>query len=77
MILIRNLIILLAAVATSSILLVTFLINPIGQTSQQQYVSAQENTIVSSYNKTSTNTSFSLRFIIILLRPQVQSTHGL
>jgi hypothetical protein len=46
-------------VATSSILLVAFLINPIGQTSQKQYVSAQENTIVSSYNNTSTNATFS------------------
>ncbi|HEY9385484.1 MAG TPA: MBL fold metallo-hydrolase [Nitrososphaeraceae archaeon] len=58
MMMIRNLIILLAVVTTSSILLVTFLINPIGQISQQQYVSAQENTTVSSYNKTSTNASF-------------------
>ncbi|HEY9386663.1 MAG TPA: MBL fold metallo-hydrolase [Nitrososphaeraceae archaeon] len=59
MIMIRNLIILLAAVAASSMLLATPLINPIGQTSQQQYVFAQENTTVSSYNKTNTNGTFS------------------
>jgi hypothetical protein len=51
---------LLVVVAASS-MLVTALINPIGQTSQQQqYVFAQENTIVSSsYNKTGTNATFS------------------
>jgi hypothetical protein len=59
MIMIRSLIILLAAVAASSMLLATPLINPIGQTSQQQYVFAQENTTVSSYNKTNTNGTFS------------------
>jgi glyoxylase-like metal-dependent hydrolase (beta-lactamase superfamily II) len=55
---IRSLIMLLAVVASS--VLVTSLINPIGQTSKQQYVFAQENIIGSLYNyKTSTNATFS------------------
>src|ERR687888_652239 len=45
----------LVVVTASSLFLVTSLINPIGQTLQQQYVFAQKNTAVSSYNKTSTN----------------------
>ena len=54
---IRSLIMSLAVVASS--MLVTSLINQIGQTSQQQYVFAQQNTIVSLYNdKTSTNATF-------------------
>jgi glyoxylase-like metal-dependent hydrolase (beta-lactamase superfamily II) len=56
---------LLAVIASS--MLVSSLINPIGQTSQQQYVFGQDNTIASSTdnnnnnnnnNKTSTNTTF-------------------
>ena len=55
---IRSLIMLLAVVASS--VLVTSLINPIGQTSKQQYVFAQVNIIGSLYNdKTSTNATFS------------------
>jgi glyoxylase-like metal-dependent hydrolase (beta-lactamase superfamily II) len=57
---IRSLIMLLAVVVVASSTLVTSLINPIGQTSsaQQQYVFAQDNTTVSSYNKTTTDTTF-------------------
>jgi glyoxylase-like metal-dependent hydrolase (beta-lactamase superfamily II) len=57
---IRSLIMLLAVVVVASSMLVTSLINPIGQTSstQQQYVFAQDNTTVSSYNKTTTDTTF-------------------
>lgn len=49
----------LLAVVASSILIIS-LINPIDQTSQRQYASAQENTITSSNNnnKTTTNTTF-------------------
>src|ERR671925_1904042 len=56
---IRSLIMLLAVVASG--MLVISLINPISQTSQQQYVFGQENTITSSNdnnNKTSTNATF-------------------
>lgn len=53
---VNQLILVLAVVASS--MLVIFLINSIDLTSQQQYVFAQENTTPSSYNKTSTSTSF-------------------
>jgi glyoxylase-like metal-dependent hydrolase (beta-lactamase superfamily II) len=48
----------LLTVMMASIILVTSLINSIGQISQQQNVFAQENTSVSSFNKTSTNATF-------------------
>jgi glyoxylase-like metal-dependent hydrolase (beta-lactamase superfamily II) len=51
-----SLVMLLAVVSASSLMLVTPLINPIGQTSSQyQHVIAQQNTIVSSNNNTTTN----------------------
>jgi glyoxylase-like metal-dependent hydrolase (beta-lactamase superfamily II) len=55
---IRNIIIVIEVVAPS--VLVTSLINPIDQGSQQQYVFSQENTIAasSSYNNTATNATF-------------------
>jgi glyoxylase-like metal-dependent hydrolase (beta-lactamase superfamily II) len=55
---IRSLVMLFAFVAASTVLVISPPINPIGHASQQQYVFAQENTIVlSSYDKTSTNTN--------------------
>jgi glyoxylase-like metal-dependent hydrolase (beta-lactamase superfamily II) len=46
----------LIVVTASSLFLVTSLINPISQISQQQYVFAQKNTGVLAYNKISTTT---------------------
>jgi glyoxylase-like metal-dependent hydrolase (beta-lactamase superfamily II) len=49
----------LVIVAASSLFIVTSLINPIGQISQQQYVFAQKNTALLTVNKTSAdNTTF-------------------
>jgi glyoxylase-like metal-dependent hydrolase (beta-lactamase superfamily II) len=48
----------LLAVMTGSSMFVIFLINPAGQISQQQYVSAQEDTTVSPSNKINANTTF-------------------
>src|SRR5919204_3994946 len=45
----------LVVVTASSLFLVTSLINPIGQISQQQYVFAQKNTALLTDNKTSAN----------------------
>jgi glyoxylase-like metal-dependent hydrolase (beta-lactamase superfamily II) len=45
----------LVVVMASSLFLITSLVNPIGQISQQQYVFAQKNTALSTDNKTSTN----------------------
>jgi glyoxylase-like metal-dependent hydrolase (beta-lactamase superfamily II) len=49
---------LLVLVAASSLFLAGSTINLKGQISPQQYVFAQKNTIVSSYNKTSSNATF-------------------
>jgi glyoxylase-like metal-dependent hydrolase (beta-lactamase superfamily II) len=49
----------LVVVTASSLFIVTSLINPIGQISEQQYVFAQKNTVLLTENKTSaTNTTF-------------------
>jgi glyoxylase-like metal-dependent hydrolase (beta-lactamase superfamily II) len=54
----RNRLIILLAVMTGSSIFVTFLINPVGQISQQQYVFAQENIITSPSNKINASTTF-------------------
>ena len=45
----------LVVVIASSLFLITSLINPIGQISQQQYVFAQKNTALLTDNKTNSN----------------------
>jgi uncharacterized protein YpmB len=67
----------LVVVMASSLFLITSLVNPIGQISQQQYVFAQKNTALSTDNKTSTNNTLFLISIIILHGLLPQSTHGL
>ncbi len=55
----NQLIMFLVVVAASSLFIVTSLINPIGQISQQHYVFAQKNTALLTVNKTSAdNTTF-------------------
>ena len=72
-----SLIMLIAAVASS--VLVTALVNPIGQASpQQQYVFAQGSTIAAaSYDNTTANATFLPQIHNYTSLPLAQSTHGL
>ena len=67
----------LVVVTASSLFIVTSLINPIGQISQQQYAFAQKNTGVLADNKQATIIQLFLGSIIMLHFHPRQSTHGL